>query len=201
MDGRPPPSPGAAHSLGGFTTGRWLGATLVTTTTNIADGDLTRNGAPNSDQEVFTMFITRHDDFLNITGIVHDPLYLTEPYVLSDVFTAGPKIAAPNPFATGDPNCQPEEEESGDTYRVPSYLTPAPETAGYATKNYGIPEEAAHGGAESMYPEYIKKIQPKYKRPQGYCTLDCCGEQGATGNSQEALNFNIRVLKCKQDNP
>ena len=40
MDGRPHPSPNAPHTYAGFTTGRWEGDTLVTTTTHMkADHD------------------------------------------------------------------------------------------------------------------------------------------------------------------
>ena len=52
----------------------------MTTTTHIQDGSLYRNGVPNSDKEVFTMYITRHgDDELSITAVVQDPVYLTPP--------------------------------------------------------------------------------------------------------------------------
>jgi hypothetical protein len=199
MDGRSPPGPQAPHTLGGYSTGRWMGDTLATTTTHIQDGYLTRNGAPNSDQEVFTMFITRHDNFLTITGIVHDPVYLTEPFVTNDVFTIDPKVTPFN-SVDQDATCTPEEEETSTTsYRVPSYLGASP-TQDYATKNYGIPPEAAHGNAASMYPEYTDKLKGQYQRPQAYCTLDCCGAQPNAQN-QGDINFNVNLLKCRQDNP
>lgn len=199
MDGRPHPSEQAAHTLGGFTTGYWQGDTLVTTTTHIQDGQLSRAGVPNSEQEVFRMFITRHGDWLTITGIVRDPIYLTAPYVLSAVFTTGPSSEigyTPGMGAT----CTPAEEAvSADSDRVPSYLTPPAESVTYATKHYGIPQEAAFGGAQTMYPEYIEKVQSQYQRPQGYCSIDCCGSQRPDG--QAKLDFNVKVLQCKQDNP
>ena len=50
MDGRPHPSKYAPHTWAGFTTGTWMGSTLVTTTTHIKWGWLRRNGVPSSDQ-------------------------------------------------------------------------------------------------------------------------------------------------------
>ncbi|MGO9993624.1 MAG: hypothetical protein ACLPTF_14075 [Steroidobacteraceae bacterium] len=199
MDGRPHPSAQAAHTAGGFTTGHWDGDTLVTTTTHIQDGQLTRNGVPSSSQEVFKMFITRHEDSLTITSVIRDPVYLTAPYVLSSVFSTGPSVEVGN-FPGMDSTCTPGEEEvNGSSDRVPSYLTPPADSLTYATKQYGIPQEAALGGEQTMYPEYINKVQPRYQRPGGYCTLDCCGSQRADG--QVNMEFNIKILRCKQDNP
>jgi hypothetical protein len=49
MDGRRHPSPNAPRTYGGFTTGRWEGNTLVTTTTHMKASQIRRNGAPVSD--------------------------------------------------------------------------------------------------------------------------------------------------------
>jgi hypothetical protein len=43
------------------------------------------------------------------------------------------------------------------------------------TEHYGIPPDAALGGAQTMYPEYRKTLQREYKRPTKYCTQYCCG--------------------------
>jgi hypothetical protein len=172
----------------------------VTTTTHIQDGYLTRNGAPNSDQEVFTMFLTRHDNVLNLTGIVDDPVYLSEPYILSDVLSYNAAGAA-GPGG-GDVACTPEEEEvNADKDRVPTFLTPPADSVAFEATNYGIPVQASIGGAQTMYPEYARIIQSKYKRPQGYCTIDCCGEKSAAGDGNAAMAFNVSVLKCKQSEP
>jgi hypothetical protein len=40
------------------------------------------------------------------------------------------------------------------------------------TKRYGIPSDAAMGGAETMYPEYREKIKAAFKRPEK-CTINC----------------------------
>lgn len=204
MDGRPHPSAQAAHTPGGFTTGHWQGDTLVTTTTHLQDGQLTRNGLPSSNREVFKMFITRHEDLLTITGVIDDPLYLSAPYVLSAVFSTGPSVEVGN-FPAMHSTCTPAEEEastsneSADNDKVPSYLTPPAGSVMYATKTYGIPHDAALGGEQTMYPDYIETVQPRYRQPREYCTIDCCGSQHADG--QLITDFNLKVLQCKQDNP
>jgi hypothetical protein len=199
MDDRPPPGPQAANTPAGFTIGHWQGDTLVTTTTHIQDSYVYRNGVPSSDREVFTMFITRHDNLLTITGVVHDPVYLTAPYVLSAVFTFDPTTAAGS-ASTVDATCTPEEEaDSAIGDRVPSYLKPPADILTYTTKLYGIPQEATLGGEQTMYPEFISRIARQYRRPQGYCTVDCCGSQGQDGRS--LITFNVKVLQCNEINP
>jgi hypothetical protein len=42
------------------------------------------------------------------------------------------------------------------------------------SKLYGIPPQATLGGAETMYPEFRKKIKDKFVMP-AKCTLNCCG--------------------------
>lgn len=205
MDGRPHPGPQAATTMSGFTTGVWQGNTLVTTTTHIHDGYLYRNGVPNSNQEVFTMFITRHDDdTLTITGIVRDPVYLTASYVQSAVFSYRPLTAPAGPGGGSNnamgATCTPAEEGSNTLNgQVPSYLTPSPELMLFATEKYGIPQAAAMGGERTMYPEYAKEIRDQFKRPSEYCTYECCNNQGPGGPG--AMRFNVEVLQCAQTLP
>jgi hypothetical protein len=40
------------------------------------------------------------------------------------------------------------------------------------TKFYAIPREATLGGAETMYPEFRKRIKDKFVRPEK-CTQNC----------------------------
>ncbi len=42
---------------------------------------------------------------------------------------------------------------------------------------YNIPVEAVLGGAETMYPEYRRKLKDKYVAPQ-ICVRYCCGWGG-----------------------
>ena len=90
MDGRPHPSPNAPRTYGGFTTGRWEGNTLVTTTTHMKATQIRRNGAPVSDQATMTMYVFRHGDLLTIRAVMDDPVYFSEPLVRSRVWALDP---------------------------------------------------------------------------------------------------------------
>ena len=46
LDGRPRPSPLAAHTFGGFSTAEWVGDMLKITTTNLKEDYYRRNGVP-----------------------------------------------------------------------------------------------------------------------------------------------------------
>jgi hypothetical protein len=99
-----------------------------------------------------------------------------------------------------DSTCTPEEEaDSAIGNRVPTYLKPPPDILNYTTKHYGIPQEATLGGEQTMYPEYISRITGRYRRPEGYCTIDCCGSQGPDGKA--LMRFNVKVLMCNEVNP
>ncbi|HEX4023941.1 MAG TPA: hypothetical protein VHX52_04455 [Steroidobacteraceae bacterium] len=171
MDGRPRPDPDALRSQAGFTIGQWQGDTLVATTTNIKDGYLTRNGVPSSDQETLTLWISRHEETLTVTGIIQDPDYLSEPYVLSRDFKLDPQISIP----LLPPACIPEDEvPSLATNPVPHFLPGRNPALMDMTKLYHIPLEAVLGGAQTMYPEFRKKIKAAYTVP-GECSQYCCG--------------------------
>ncbi len=188
------PSPQALDIPGGFTTGRWEGDTLVTTTTHIQDGYQSQNGVPISDQAVVTMYLTRHADLLTILGVIKDPVYLEAPWVL-----VGNSVYNPHSIeVTGPPSiggnvamtCQPGEEVTSVLNdHVPSYLVESqnPELY-YMTQRYHIPHEAALGGAETIYPPYIKKINSQYTIPTNYCAHDCCspGFGGPGGGADRA---------------
>jgi len=58
--------------------------------------------------------------------------------------------------------------------RVPHYLPGQNPFVDEMQKVYGIPVEAAMGGAETMYPEYRDKIKDKFKLP-AKCTQNCGG--------------------------
>ena len=91
MDGRPHPSPNAFSATTGFTTGKWEGHTLTTYTTNLKAHVFRRgNGLPASDRTTITAHFTRHDNLLTITTIEEDPVYLTEPHVVSRTWELDP---------------------------------------------------------------------------------------------------------------
>ena len=105
MDGRPQPSQYAPHSHGGFTTGEWQGDTLTAVTTHFKMGDMKRHRAFSSDRATITYRFNRHGDILTVTGILEDPVYLAEPYVLTEIFRL---TTNPNNFPLTA--CEPIEE-------------------------------------------------------------------------------------------
>jgi hypothetical protein len=97
---------------------------------------------------------------------MEDPVYLTEPYILTRSYNL-----STNPVAIGGPPCIVGDEgvESG---RVPHYLPGKNPFLDETMKRYGIPPDAALGGAETMYPEFREKIKATFKRPEK-CTINC----------------------------
>jgi hypothetical protein len=172
MDGRPHLSPYAPHSHGGFSTGRWEGDALTVVTTHMKLGDLKRHRSFSSDRATLTYRLVRHGDFLTVTGILEDPVYLAEPYVLTEIFelTANANVL---PLTA----CEPIEELPHlheDPALVPHYLPGQNPWINEVTERYGIPLEAVLGGPETMYPEYRKQLRETYVRPP-QCTRACGG--------------------------
>ncbi len=166
MDGRPHPPEYAPHTWAGFTTGKWEGNTLVTTTTHIKWGWIRRNGVPSSDQATVTTFYTRNGSVLTVTWMVHDPLYLTETYTKSSDFIAAPRVSAaqfgvPAVGQAGDIffKCFPGEETVLKPYAVPNYLPWANPFLNEVADKLHVPPEAMLGGAETAYPEYRDRLR------------------------------------------
>jgi hypothetical protein len=178
MDGRPRPSANAPHSFSGFTTGAWQGNTLTAQMTHMKRGILRRNGVPLSDRATMTLSITRHADLLTIMTVTTDPIYLEEPVALTGVYRLNPRGNTP---AT-NPTCFPFTELPGldKPGSVPHYL---PGTNPYAqtfAMHYNLPLEAAHGGGQTIYPEYRKKLRETYTPPMA-CTRYCCNGGAGSG--------------------
>jgi hypothetical protein len=185
MDGRPHPSKYAPHSHGGFTTGAWEGDTLTAVTTHFKLGDIKRHRGFNSDRASLTYRFNRHGDVLTVTGILEDPVYLAEPYVLTEVYRL---TTNPNNFPLTA--CEPIEELPilhEDPTLVPHYLPGKHPAMNEVTEHYNIPLEAVVGGPETMYPEYRKKLKDTYVMPPP-CKEGCGGPpaQGAGGGQGAA---------------
>jgi len=152
LDGRPHPPGFAPHSWTGFSTGQWVGDTLVVTTTHIKDGFLKRGGPQTSDMYAMTEYLTRHDEFLTITQIVDDPIYLAEPFVQTTNYAlaidSSVTMESCVTSALGDMG-------GDDPHFVPHFL---PDENPYLTEwleaQDWIPEQAARGGPETLYPGY-----------------------------------------------
>lgn len=188
MDGRPHPSPNALHTNSGFSTGRWEGRTLVVETTHIKAGPLRRNGVPASDQATMTEYISRHGDVLTILAVIDDPAYLTEPFVVSRNWQLDPNFQmSPIPAP-----CVPVIEVVGigsDGGVVPHYLPGQNPYVEEFSKLYGLPVEATMGGAETLYPEFRRRLEGRYN-PPATCGRYCCGWAGAgIGGPGDAPNL------------
>jgi hypothetical protein len=157
MDGRPHPSKYAEHLWQGFSTGEWTNGGLKVTTTHIKFSFVHRNGIPLSPYAVMTEYYWRHGDLLSLAIIVEDPIYLTEPLVRTATFKRDPNltIPAPTPFEVS------EELPSLEKGQVPAYPlgTKHPE---YSERHH-LPFEATQGGAQTMYPEYAKRLEQLMK--------------------------------------
>lgn len=187
MDGRPRPSPNTPYMFSGFTLGQWQGNTLTAQMTHMKRGILRRNGVPLSDKATMTLSFTRHGDLLTLMTVTTDPIYLEEPIALTGVYRLNPRGNTP---AT-NPTCFPFTELPGldAPGSVPHYLPGTnPYEQTFATQ-YGIPLEAALGGAQTIYPEYRKRIAEKYTMPMA-CTRYCCpgGGQGGGNNGLTCIS-------------
>lgn len=166
MDGRAHPNEYAEHTQAGFTTGRWEGNTLVARTTHMKPAFIRKTGVPLSDQAEINWRFYRHGDVLTILMMVEDPSYLAEPYVITKSFQrSATPIDTYRPCVTTFEGKQP-----GDS--VPHF---APEKNPFVDefmKMYNLPREAVLGYAETLYPEYRKKIRATY-RPPAPCKVNC----------------------------
>lgn len=155
MDGRPHPSEYAPHTFMGFSTGRFEGDMLTVETTHIKQGWLRRNGLPESDQATLTEHFVRHDKYMTHVTVLKDPVYLTEPLIKSQTFV----------MADRDPGnwlwpCEYVEEVVGRKKgEVPNFLPGENPFLKEFPARFSIPQEAARGGAETMYPEYRLKLK------------------------------------------
>src|SRR5246127_3079862 len=148
LDGRPHPSENAPHTWGGFATAKWDGDMLTVTVTHLKEGYVRRNGMPRSDKATVTEHWLRHGNFLPIMTVVNDPVYLTEPFVRSTDYELDEhQLVAPYP-------CDTVEEVERSKNVVPHFLPGTNPSLKDFPAAHEIPEEAARGGAATMYPEY-----------------------------------------------
>jgi hypothetical protein len=153
MDGRPHPPEYAAHTWQGFSTGKWDGDMLTVTTTHLKMGWIRRNGIPRSDKATLTEHFVRHGDYLTLISVVNDPVYLTEPFVRTTNWVNDPhQIIAPYP-------CQAVVEIERPQGIVPNHLPGSNTFLREFAAKFGLPFEPTRGGAETMYPEYMMKMQ------------------------------------------
>ena len=159
MDGRPHPPDYAMHTSQGFSTGKWDGEVLTVTTTHLKQGWIRRNGIPRSDRAIVYENYIRHGDHLTWTTVIHDPAYLTEPFIRTRDYIASPGLVM------GAYPCESVVEVVMPKGKIPHHLPGTNEFLKEFPARYGIPTEAAMGGAETMYPEYQLKLKTLPKPP------------------------------------
>jgi hypothetical protein len=95
----------------------------------------------------------RNGNVLTLVTIVNDPVYLAEPYIKSRNFWLDPGYQM-----TLYP-CSVDVEIDRPAGVIPHYLPGAnPFLDEWAIQNH-LPLEAARGGPETMYPEYMYKMR------------------------------------------
>jgi len=177
MDGRPHPDEDAAHTWGGFSSGRWEGGSLVVTTTHLKTSWLRRNGVPRSDKATLVERFTRHGNYLSVVTTVYDPVYLSEPYARSRDLILNPV------GSVGVYPCESVEETARKIGDIPHIL---PGENKYLTEFAavdGVPVEATLAGAEAMYPEYRT-------------LLAAMGQGGVTKEGENCCPVRGRLLCC-----
>lgn len=168
MDGRAHPPEYAAHTWQGFSTGKWEGNQLTVYTTHLKQGYVRRNGVPRGEKATMIEHWARHGDVLTLTQIITDPVYLTEPMVRTTNWIADREQVL-NRYP-----CEDVVEVPRAPGVVPHHLPGTNEFIKEFTQLYGISPEAARGGAETMYPEYARRMAPlAIQRCVRYCT--CTG--------------------------
>jgi cyclase len=155
MDGRPHPSDLAPHTWAGFSTGTWEGNALRVTTTHIKAGFVLRNGVATSDRATMTEHYIRHGDYLLGVIVVEDPVYLAEPLIRSQDWRLN-LGGGPNAYGVCGPADIVDELPNWERGYVPHYLPGSNPFLDEFSERYAIPREAASGGMDTIYPEYLR---------------------------------------------
>ena len=153
MDGRKHPSEYSEHTWDGFSTGQWENGALVITTTHMKQGVIRRNGAAVSPYEVMVEHFFRHGLFMAVTMWVDDPIFLEEPMTRNYTLQWNPDgfLQAGATFQSVD--------ELGDKPQgwVPHWPIGVHQTE--FAEHTNIPFKATQGGRDTLYPEYMAKIE------------------------------------------
>lgn len=162
MDGRAHPPPYAAHTWGGFSTGRFEGGRLRVTTTHLKADDYRANGVPQSDGTTLRSYFIRrrfeNEDYLTWVVIAHDPVYLTEPLVRSTNY----RLAVDG--RRGADGCAPAAGELDSRTPLPHYSADASGPLYNFVDAYALPHKLYSDGAATMYPEYRRRIRQARQR-------------------------------------
>jgi hypothetical protein len=163
MDGRAHPPEWAPHTWQGFSTGKWDGDILTVYTTHIKQEWVRRNGVPNSEKSTTVEHFIRHGNIMSHLIVWTDPVYLSEPLIRSEEFVLQERTAGNWLWP-----CEYVDEIVDRPHSaVPNYLPGKSPFDGDFAYRYGVPVDAAKGGAETTYPEYQMKLRtlPKPTKP------------------------------------
>lgn len=153
MDDRPHPPEGALHTWAGFSTGKWDGDVLTVTTTHLKEGYLRRNGLPRSDKATLVEHWIRNGDILTAVVVMHDPVYLTEPFIRSSEYELNVHQQVP-----AYP-CGVVQEVDRARGLIPHHLPGANPYLMEFAQEFGIPFDATRGGRDTMYPEFRDRLK------------------------------------------
>ena len=128
---------------------------LTVTVTHLKEAYIRRNGVPRSDMATLTEHWIRHGNWLTIVEIVKDPVYLTEPFIRTTDYELDLHQQIP-PYP-----CAVVEEVDRPAGVVPHFLPGTNPSLTEFSSRHELPEEAARGGAETMYPKYQLKLSGK----------------------------------------
>jgi glyoxylase-like metal-dependent hydrolase (beta-lactamase superfamily II) len=198
LDGHPPPTPWAPHTARGFSTGQFVGNTLVVRTTHMKHGALRRgNGVPQSDQATLTEFFMRQGDRLTNVTVVDDPVFLTEPMVRSNDFYRQPVDPGAWLYACDDG----EQILDRPPDDVPHYLFGKQPYAREFAQKYGLPVSASLLGAVSMYPELAARLRASDSGDVAALLAPAPGRPSETSKAvdPEPRDGNIHVLPIRNN--
>ena len=169
MDGRPHPAEHAPNTWSGFSTGEWDGDTLVVTTTHVKESYIRRSGLMRSDRSTIRTRWKRIGNLLQATVIIYDPVYLAEPYIRTTMMWEADPAMRLEPYP-----CEEATETAIPRGAVPHFLPGTSPLPGWIRS---LPISSARrtwrasAVAETMYPEYIKKMKgmpkPTVTAPRG----------------------------------
>jgi hypothetical protein len=172
LDGRAHPSEYAPHTWQGFSTGTWDQNMLDIYTTHLKESYLKRNGVPRSDKATFTEHWVRHGNYLTVATVVTDPVFMTEPLVRTQTWVSDPAQVIARDI------CETVAEVPKAADYVPNHLPGTNPFLHEVADWYGLPYDATRGGADTLYPEYRKKMS-KQEHPRDRCARYCsCGAEG-----------------------
>jgi len=179
LDGRPHPPEFAGHTWAGFSTAKWDGDVLTVSVTHLKEGFVRRNGLARSEKAKLTEHWIRHGDWLTVVTYVEDPVYLSEPFVRSTDYELDVHQQIP-PYP-----CEVVREIERPKGAVPHLLPGTNQFVKEFGERYGVPYEATRGGAETMYPEYRKKLvgATARKAPGPAASGNAAGANGCAGGA------------------